>query len=283
MSYNSTGSDSLKNNWINDLLATFNISFASVQEHFKKIKSVDQYFKNAFPRNNCYVIPAYLEINQDKGRPKGGLLQLSNKLLKVKRNVIKTDNFRLQAQTLDFPATRILWINTYFPCDPQTVNFDSTELVTLLTELENIMDNNEFDDIIIGADFNWDRNRNSEFSLLMDQFVNRIGLKSVWDKFPVNFTHIHTDHVSTSTIDHFLVNERLLDFIEDAGAIHLGDNLSRHSPIMIKLNLGSIPRKPAQQPVRIKIKPAWYKATCEELVRACCVRQRSNLGGHYFW
>ena len=87
------------------------------------------------------------------------------------------------------------------------------------------MDNNEFDDIIIGADFNWDRNRNSEFSFLMDQFVNRIGLNSVWDKFPVNFTHIHTDHVSTSTIDHFLVNERLLDFIEDAGAIHLADIL----------------------------------------------------------
>ena len=92
-----------------------------------------------------------------------------------------------------------------------------------------------------------------------------IGLKSVWDKFPVNFTHIHTDHVSTSTIDHFLVNERLLDFIEDAGAIHLGDNLSRHFPIMIKLNLGSIPRKPAQQPVRIKRNPAWYKAMCEEI------------------
>ena len=67
MSYNSTGSDSLKNNWINDLLATFNISFASVQEHFKKIKRVDQYFKNAFPSNNCYVIQAYREINQDKG------------------------------------------------------------------------------------------------------------------------------------------------------------------------------------------------------------------------
>ena len=110
---------------------------------------------------------------------KGGLLHLSNKSLKVKRNIIKTENFRLQAQTIDFPATRILWINAYFPCDPQLANFDSTELVTLLTELELIMDNNHFDDVIIGADLNWDRARNSEFSLLMEQFVNKIGLKSV--------------------------------------------------------------------------------------------------------
>ena len=140
-------------------MSTFKISFAATQEHFKKAKSVDQYFKNAFPENNCYVIPGHREINQDKGRPKGGLLQLSSKSVKVKRNIVKTDSFRLQAQTIDFPATRILWINAYFPCDPQSANYDSTELVTLLTELETIMDNNQFDDIIIGADCNWDRTR----------------------------------------------------------------------------------------------------------------------------
>ena len=166
MSYNSTGSDSIKNSWIRDLISTFDISFASTQEHFKKTKTVDQYFKNAFPDNNCYVIPAYREPGQEKGRPKGGLLQLTSKSLKVKRNLIKTNNFRIQAQALDFPATRILWINAYFPCDPQAANFDSNELVTLLAELENILDSQTFDDVIIGADFNWDRTRNSEFSFI---------------------------------------------------------------------------------------------------------------------
>ena len=267
MSYNSTGSDSVKTSWIRDLLSIMDISFASVQEHFKKIKTVDQYFQNAFPENNCYVIPAYRETGQDKGRPKGGLLQLSRKSLNVKRNLIKTDNFRLQAQTLDFPASRILWINAYFPCDPQSADFDSTELCTLLKEIESIMDENRFDDVIIGADCNWDRSRTSEFSILMEDFVTKIGLKSVWEKFPVNFTHVHTDFVSTSTIDHFLVNERLLEYIEDAGALHLGDNLSRHSPIMIKINLGNIPRKQAQNPAKVERKPAWYKAKPEDITQ----------------
>ena len=92
MSYNSTGSDSIKNSWIRDLLSTFNISFASTQEHFKKIKTVDEYFRKEFPENNCYVVPAYRELNQDKGRPKGGLLQLSKRSVDVKRNLIKTKN-----------------------------------------------------------------------------------------------------------------------------------------------------------------------------------------------
>ena len=132
----------------------------------------------------------------------------------MKRNIIKTGSFRLQAQTIDFPATRILWINAYFPCDPQSANFDITELVTLLTELESFKENTQFDDVIIGAVFNWDRSRNSEFCLLMEEFVSRIGLKCVWDKFPVDFTHVHTDFLSTATIDRFLVNERLLDLVD---------------------------------------------------------------------
>ena len=46
--------------------------------------------------------------------------------------------------------------------------------------------------------------------------------------------------------------------------IHLGDNGSRHSPIMLKLKVGNIPRSApvnVEQPRR----PAWYKAKQEEV------------------
>ena len=49
--------------------------------HFKELRSVS-------PENSCHVTPAYLDINQDRGRPKGGLLQLSRKSVKVKRNLV---------------------------------------------------------------------------------------------------------------------------------------------------------------------------------------------------
>lgn len=64
---------------------------------------------------------------------------------------------------------------------------------------------------------------------------------------------------STSILDNFFVSERLLENIEDAGVLHLGDNLSRHSPIMLKLKLDTVIRKTVDDPVS-KRRPAWYKA-----------------------
>ena len=58
------------------------------------------------------------------------------------------------------------------------------------------------------------------------------------------------------------MNERLLSLVADCGPLHLGDNRSRHSPIIVKLNLGAIQVK---QEVLSKIprRPAWYKANYE--------------------
>ena len=128
-----------------------------------------------------------------------------------------------------------------------------------MTEIESILDNNDFDDCVWQGDLNWEMSRSSGFSSCMRQFLEKVGLVSIWEHYPVNYTHIHTDMVSTSTLDHFVVNERLLSVVEDAGVLHLGDNLSRHSPIMLKLNLGSLPvlrRVQTSSPRR----PAWYKA-----------------------
>ena len=93
----------------------------------------------------------------------------------------------------------------------------------------------------------------------MKTFTEKLSFVSVWDTFPLSYTHIHTDLKSTATLDHFLVNERLLSVISDAGVMHLGDNLSRHSPIMLKLAIGNIPVN-AKVKGKSTRKPAWYKA-----------------------
>ena len=81
----------------------------------------------------------------------------------------------------------------------------------------------------------------------------------------MDYTHLHTDFKSTSVIDHFMMNERLLSLVVDCGPLHLGDNRSRHSPIMVKLNLGSIPLK-QQTTTRTSKRPAWYKASQEDIM-----------------
>ena len=232
VSYNSTGLNEVKIKWIRDLCFATSSSFVGIQEHFRKNKNIDETFASGFPEHNCYVVPGHRDSGQDRGRPKGGLAQLINRTFDIKVTTINCDNFRLQAQIISFPNTTLLWMNVYFPTDSQNLNSDTTELVTTLKVIENVMDNNTFDDILIQGDLNWDSRRDSGHSLIMKEFTERIGVKSVWERFPVSFTHIHTDMKSTSVLDNFLVNERLLDYIVDAGVMHLGDNLSRHSPIL---------------------------------------------------
>ena len=259
LSYNSTGmNNTIKTDWIRNLCKLVKIEFCTIQEHFKKSKS-DKFFKEHFNDFSSYVIPAFRAENQDSGRPKGGLAQLIRKNVKIKSERIKTSSFRIQAQILNFPSTRLLWINTYLPNDPLTIIFDDQELTNVLSEIESILDKSDFDDIIWQGDLNWEMTRLSGFSSRIKQFLERLGLVSVWEHHPVSYTHIHTDLVSTTTLDHFVVNERLLSVITDAGVLHLGDNLSRHSPIMLKLDLGSLP---TQKRIRQSIprRPAWYKA-----------------------
>ena len=59
------------------------------------------------------------------------------------------------------------------------------------------------------------------------------------------------------------MNERLLSLITDAGPVHLGDNLLRHSPIMMKIKIEGLTASNRQQGVPTVRRPAWYKATQE--------------------
>ena len=261
LSYNGTGLDTIKARWLRDLFKVTKVDFCSIQEHFKKNKG--KFFKENFTDFNTYFIPAFREKERDSGRAKGGLAQLSSTKYKVKTVRIPTKNFRLQAQVLHFPNTVLLWINSYFPTDPLTVRFDETELLEVLNEAEDIMDKTEFDNILWGGDFNWDPMRVTGFSETVGRFMEKIGLVSLWERFSISHTHIHTDFKSTATLDHFMVNEGLLTFIKDAGALHLGDNLSRHSPIMVKINVGDIPVCEKKKGSRPR-KPAWYKSEQED-------------------
>ena len=260
LSYNPTGLNDQKCDWLNSLCETTSSTYVCIQEHFRKSKTIDKFFKEQFPSFNSYVIPGYREEGQDKGRPKAGLAQLSSANIGIRKDRVMSKSNRIQAQILNFQNTRILWINAYFPTDPKTVVFKDDELLEVLNELERIMDTTQFDDVMMAADMNWDMSRQSGFALTVRRFLDRIGLSSLWENHPVDFTHIHTDDKSVSTIDHFIVNQRLLPLVSNCGPIHLGDNPSRHSPIMVRLNLGDLPMMKKSDDSR-PLRPAWYKAT----------------------
>ena len=107
LSYNSTGMNTVKSSWIRDLLKVTGASYVQIQEHFKSTKSTDKFFADQFPDYSGFVIPGHREKNQDSGRAKGGLVQLSQSRLDVKKNRVKCSNFRIQAQILQFPSVKM--------------------------------------------------------------------------------------------------------------------------------------------------------------------------------
>ena len=193
------------------------------------------------------------------------MAELSRKHYSVKKDRVKTHSYRLQAQILNLPGCKILWLNTYMPTDPQRINeYDDSVLREVLCEVESLLSSCTYTDVIWAGDLNWDMSRRTYFSTTMASFVEKLGLVSLWSQHPVKYTYMHMDHKSLSVIDHFMLSPRLLSLVEDCGIVERGDNLSGHCPIWVRLRLGALPVKKSSS-AWVPRKPAWSKATQESI------------------
>ena len=159
----------------------------------------------------------------------------------------------------------MIWLNSYFPTDPETPNFDDSDLRETLAAIKAVLDNNEHDEVLWQGDINTDFLRKSKYVDVVKEALEEINVKSVWNEFPIDFTYCSPTEVSFSTIDHSLVSENLESSVKDAGVIHLGDNVSGHSSIYLKLNIGSLPDN-QKQTRSFSSKQNWQKATVEDKI-----------------
>ena len=119
------------------------------------------------------------------------------------------------------------------------------------------------DQMIFQGDLNTDLNRNTKYVEFVRDALYDLDLKSIWTTFPIDFTFCSPTEATFSTIDHFAINEGLENFVNDAGVLHLGDNVSGHSPIYMKLNLGAMPLH-LMKPMQYCPRQNWNKATLED-------------------
>ena len=125
------------------------------------------------------IVPGHHPPGQDTGRARAGLGQLCKKNIDVKRNRVASKHYRVQAQVLNLPSTSVLWINTYFPTDPQLIgDYDDTELQACLSEVETILTNTVYSDVVWGSDINWDMTRKTKFAKTVSEFMQRFNLVS---------------------------------------------------------------------------------------------------------
>ena len=107
-----------------------------IQEHFlldnqsKTYSNTDKLQRLCNDRYDMFIVPAHKDNFQvSRGRGSGGLATLWNKSLTKYVSKVKCSSYRLQATKFSFPSGSLLILNTYFPCDPRTINFDDEELL----------------------------------------------------------------------------------------------------------------------------------------------------------
>ena len=150
--------------------------------------------------------------------------------------------------------------NVYFPCDPRSALCDFTELVELLSDIETVVMNTNARNVLLVGDFNCHFQRNSRFTAIVENWLAKISLLCLWscsdsriDDVDYTYCNASSEPPSFSTIDHFAISENMLDGLVSAGVIHDGLNLSNHSPIYAKFNVGALNFKLAKTVPRSKV------------------------------
>ena len=197
-----------------------------------------------------------------EGRPKNGMFIAVPDEIKEHATDVSPKHWRVQAIILKTYNNRILIINSYFPTDPRTVDFDTTELQTTLSAINDVILTNDFDNIVWAGDINADFVRQTKFTSLIENFISENTLVKSWDKCKIDFTHSYDleDQSYTSIIDHFFWSESTASNIKNADVLHLPSNTSDHCPIYCSLKINISPSS-GTPPISKNSKPSWKKAT----------------------
>ena len=270
---NTDGWSDQKAQTLNFVMETHNINFCFMQEHMQLEKNLYK-VHNKFENFCAFSIPASKSNSRfSKGRPSGGLTMLYRKSLeKFVSEITVPDSKRVQALHFKFNESVYVFINTYFPNDPQRDNFCDNELLQTLNDINFVF--NKYDEsvnFILSGDMNCDFTRNTRFVDIVHTFMIEHNLVTIWNKFPCEFTYTH--HVPNnaglynfSTIDHIMVKENFMDRCTDGSVLHLGENLSKHEIIYMKLKLDSSIPSNRQTDIDLRnSKPRWNLASKEEI------------------
>ncbi len=119
---------------------------------------------------------------------------------------------------------RLLIICDCFPSDPGSAVYRGADLDIIVSDIDDILQNVNCGGIVLGGDLNSDFSPHSGFVSNINMFMNNHDQQSLWNMFNVDYTYMHTDGVSTSTIDHFVVSNRVFNKCCSGGVTQSVDN-----------------------------------------------------------
>ena len=172
-SYNSRGFDCTKQDILKTLISLSgdNLPIICNQENFL-LKANGYMVKKCLPDHQIFFKPATKkDLN---GRPKNGMFIAIPSCLKESVEEISSPSPRVQSVLIDYHCNKTLLINTYFPQNPRCDNFDETDLLLTLSYIKNLINlinNQDFDQLIWTGDINADFQRNTRFVGIIEKFI----------------------------------------------------------------------------------------------------------------
>ena len=272
LSYNSTGFNDEKSNFLNFLVNILGLKLFLLQEHMH-LKPNLYKIQNKFPDFESFLLPAIrVGRNEFSGRPSGGLGIFWCKTLNNFVKIVKhPDSSRVQGIEL---FEKYVLLNVYFPTDPKVNVFDELELLKCLGDIKYYLDMFPDKKFVIGGDFNSDFSRQTRFTNLVHEFFMENSLFTAWSHFFVDFTFSQhsvrngNNLFITSCIDHFMLQNNLFNNVTHAQAIHLGDNLSGHEPIFLSFKVDfslNSTGQPISETTARTSRPMWSKASTDNI------------------
>jgi len=274
-SYNSWGFSEPKQDYIKTLQLFSDI--LCLQEHLlldakdKKHSNTNKLVKTLGSQHDMYIVPAFKDNGRvHRGRGSGGLATLWRREHTKYVSKLKCDNHRILPTKFSFPNGHLLLLNCYFPTNPGTDSFDDSELQNVLVEIRRLINEASCLNVLVAGDLNCDFIKNNKFVHIIESFIEEIGLSIFWNNnnnnniATVDYTHTNINNGVSyfSTIDHFAANPRTVKAVTEANVIHSGSNLSDHSPIYCKINVGQLDAKIEKEVLR-KV-PSYKRANFDE-------------------
>ena len=108
---------------------------------------------NGYQIKNCLpdahvIIKEAVKSTHDEGRPRNGMFIAVPVELKEFVTDVSPNHWRVQAILLHTVDNIIMIINTYFPTDSKVSDFDASELMTILSIIQDLLKKHEFNTIV---------------------------------------------------------------------------------------------------------------------------------------
>ena len=134
------------------------------------------------------IFRSTIKNSHDNGRPKNGMfiavpLEMKEYVLNVSPN-----HWRVQAAIIRSVNNNILIINTYFPTDPKVIEFDTTDLLSTLSSIKDVLQRNEYNSVVWTGDINANFCRQSRFTKMIESFIDENEVAIAWSKFQIDCT-----------------------------------------------------------------------------------------------